>query len=139
MFFEGIGIFPVLLGAIASMIVGFIWYAPWFLGKPWMKEMGYTPEVMAEKKAKGMGKTYALSFVSSLVVAYALALVMNSVFVASIGGFALVGLVVSVGFVVAVKWNDMLFTGDSRTLFLINSGYQVASIVVAAIVIGLFS
>ncbi len=137
MFFEDISFIAVLGGAIASTIVGFIWYAPWFLGKPWMREMGYTPESLAQKKAEGMARTYAFSFLSSILTSYAIAIVMNSIFVSGLAGFALVGLVLSIGFVVAVKFNDRLFSNDSWTLFVINAGYQVAAIVAAAIVIGI--
>ena len=139
MFFTNVSFLSVFIAATVSTIVGFVWYSPWVLGKPWMKEMGYTPESLAEKKKNGMGKKYALSFLSSLVTAYALAVVINSVFTAEFFGLIEVGLVLGLGFVATAKFNDNLFTDGSWKLFLINTGYYVVSIVFMGFVIGLFS
>src|SRR5258708_15873212 len=62
----------VLVAALLSMPIGFLWYGPLF-GKPWMKEMGMTKEKMTEAKKKGMGKSYLLMFLGSLVMSYVLA------------------------------------------------------------------
>lgn len=61
----------VLVAAIASIIIGFLWYGPIF-GKPWMKLMGFTPESMEAAK-KGMGGRYATVTLTSFVAAYVLA------------------------------------------------------------------
>ena len=65
----------VLLAAIASMIVGFVYYNPSVAGKAWMKETGYKPDAL-KKEQKEMGKYYGLSFVLALLTAYVLTHVM---------------------------------------------------------------
>ena len=56
------------------MVIGFAWYGPLF-GKEWMKLVGMTKDHMDKmsKDKDAMMKTYGASFVSSLLMAYALA------------------------------------------------------------------
>src|SRR3989338_8277783 len=63
----------ILLAGIVTMVIGFLWYGPLF-SKPWMKEMGVKD---IKKGQSGMGKTYAVSFVLSLLTAYILTHVMT--------------------------------------------------------------
>lgn len=64
-----VNILAVLLAAVASMIVGSIWYARPVLGATWMKLVK-----LDEKKAKdGALKAMSLAFAMSLLLAYVLA------------------------------------------------------------------
>src|SRR5260370_10712032 len=47
----------ILVAAISTMVVGFLWYSPLLFAKPWMKEMGYDPNDKA--KTEEMKKTLA--------------------------------------------------------------------------------
>ncbi|PIR74262.1 MAG: DUF1761 domain-containing protein [Candidatus Magasanikbacteria bacterium CG10_big_fil_rev_8_21_14_0_10_47_10] len=61
----------ILVAAVASFVVGWIWYGPLF-GKPWMKMMGMT-EKDKEAGKKKMGQSMALGFAAQLVMAYVIA------------------------------------------------------------------
>lgn len=43
MHFMKVNLLAVLVSAIATMVVGFLWYSPVLFAKPWMREMGYDP------------------------------------------------------------------------------------------------
>jgi hypothetical protein len=61
----------VFLAAVATMVVGSIWYAPSVLGNTWMKLSGVK---MNGKPDYGeMARLYSLTFIASLVTAYVLA------------------------------------------------------------------
>ena len=45
---------PVIIAAIASMILGMIWYHPKVFGNLWMKLTGVTNKDREEQKKKGM-------------------------------------------------------------------------------------
>src|SRR3989344_4119366 len=62
----------VLVCGVASMVLGSLWYGPLF-GKQWAAWSGMTSTDMEKAKAKGMGKSYFLMFVGSLMMAYVLA------------------------------------------------------------------
>jgi len=59
----------VVIAAIASMVVGALWYSPALFGKPWSAFMGYSPKSLKDAQAK-MGPLYGLSFVAALLMAY---------------------------------------------------------------------
>ena len=66
----------VLVAAVSTMVVGFLWYSPILFAKPWMREMGYDPDDKAkvQEMQKGAGPAYLGSFLASLVSAFILAL-----------------------------------------------------------------
>jgi len=52
----------ILVAAISTMVVGFLWYSPLLFAKAWMREMGYDPNDkarMAEMKKSAGGPTRA--------------------------------------------------------------------------------
>ena len=130
----------VLVAGVASMAVGFLWYGKMLFGKPWMKLMGYTKEPTKEEKKK-MGKTYMISFVFTLFTAYVLTHVMT--FSQSFYGYTPVmtglssGFWMWFGFVMPVQATDVLFGGKKWKLFGINTGYQLASLLVVGVVLGM--
>jgi hypothetical protein len=132
----------VLLAAVASMVVGFVWYSPLLFANPWVKLMGHSMESMKAKQ-KEMGKTYAISFVVSLVTAYVLAHVMG--LSRNFFGYDAMttGLTTAfwmwLGFVAPVQLTDVLFGGKKLQLFGINTGYQLVALLAMGIVLGLFS
>ena len=129
----------VLVAAIASMAVGFLWYSQMVLGKPWMKQMGYT-EADLKKEQKKMGMYYGLSFILSLITAYVLSHVMNL----SMNFFnyepVQTGLTSAFwmwfGFIMPVQATGEIFGGKKWGLFAINTGYQLAALFVMGVVLG---
>ncbi len=139
MFFQNINYVTVVIAAILGMVVGYIWYSPWAFGKLWMKSKGWTEESMREaSKGKSMASSYALMTLSTLVTAFILAALFNSLVVTSIVGMIVVALCVWIGFIVPTKLGDLLFGGDTRTFFLISIGHGLVVAVVMSLVIGIW-
>ena len=57
----------VLVAALSSFVVGFIWYNPKVFGTIWMKEIGMTEE---QAQKGNMLKIFGLTFVYSLMLAF---------------------------------------------------------------------
>lgn len=127
MYLMGIDLRSVLVAAVASMVVGFLWYSPLLFARPWMVLMGYDPEDKAklEELRKGAGKMYALSFLASLVSALVLAKVILITTVTSPFYGMKVGFAVWLGFVTTVQFTSVLFAKQPVKLYLINTGYQL--------------
>jgi hypothetical protein len=47
---HNLNLLAVLVAAISTMVVGFLWYSPILFAKPWMREMGYDPDDKAKTK-----------------------------------------------------------------------------------------
>ena len=131
----------VIAAGIASMALGFLWYSPMVLGKPWMKERGLTPEKVKSDQ-KEMGKLYGVSFVVSLVMAYVLSHVMA--LSQNFYNYPMMqtGLTSAVfmwlGFMMPVQVTATIFSDKKNwKLFGIDTGYQLVSVLAMGVVIGL--
>lgn len=131
----------LLVAGIASMTLGFLWYNPILFGKPWMKLMGYTSESL-KKAQKEMGKLYGVSFLLTLITGFVLAHVMAM----SINFFNYPALTTGLisafwmwlGFVMPVQVTDTIFGNKKVKLLAINTGYQLFSLVVMGVILGLW-
>src|SRR3990167_927562 len=114
----------VLIAGVASMAVGFIWYSPAMFAKQWMKLSG-------------------LSFALSLVTAYVLFHVMAMSRAVFDYDPVMTGITSAfwmwLGFIMPVQMTDFIFQGREMKLVMINTGYQLISLIAMGIVIGSFS
>jgi hypothetical protein len=125
--FMGINLWPVLVAAVATMVVGFVWYSPLLFARPWTVLMGYdlNDKAKMDEMRKGAGKTYALAFVASLVSAFVLAKFIDITTVNSAVYGMKVGFAMWLGFVTTVQLTGVLFAKQPTKLYLINTGYQL--------------
>ncbi|MBZ5597746.1 MAG: DUF1761 domain-containing protein [Acidobacteriia bacterium] len=123
----GINLWSVLVAAVATMVVGFVWYSPLLFARPWTVLMGYDPNDKAkmDEMRKGAGKNYALVLVASLVSAFVLAKVIDITTVNSAVYGMKVGFAMWLGFVTTVQLTGVLFAKQPAKLYLINTGYQL--------------
>lgn len=138
MFFDNVNYITIVIAGIISMGIGSVWYSPLLFVKRWMKEMNYSPEEMKAKGSKEMAKTYAMGFVLSLVTAYVLSGLLNSLVVVGFDGLFCVAFSMWAGFSMPVALNNVIYGKESCALFAINSGYQLASITAITFFIGIF-
>src|ERR1700691_6637473 len=71
----GLNVWAVLVCALATMVIGFVWYSPLLFANPWMKLMGYDPNDKAKiaELQKSAWPHYAFSLIASLLSAAVLA------------------------------------------------------------------
>jgi len=133
-----VNIWAVLASAVASMVVGSIWYGPLF-GKRYMAAMGmeaWSPEKKAAMKKK-MGMMYALQFAASLVMFYTLAGIIVGFGHTTLGGGLTSAFFVWLGFVVPLKLGDTLW-GGKMTLFWLSIFGNLLSMLVTGAIIGVW-
>ena len=123
----GINLFAVLAAALATMVVGFLWYSPVLFARPWMVLMGYNRDDKAtiQEMQKSAGPSYALSLVASIASAAVLAKIITLAAVHSVLTGMIVGLIVWLGFVTTVQMTGALFTKQPAKLYAINTGFQL--------------
>ncbi len=128
MHMHNLNLLAILVGAISTVVVGFLWYSPILFAKPWMREMGYdlNDKVKVKEMQKSAGPAYFAAFIASLVSAFILALFFHEMHVQSIHFGLLVAFHVWLGFVATVQLTGALFMKQSMKLFGINTGYQLA-------------
>jgi hypothetical protein len=136
--FLGVNLWAVLVSALATMVVGFVWYSPMLFANPWMKLMGYDPNDKAKiaEMQKSAGPSYAMSLIASILSAFVLGkLIAVAGFVTAFDGLK-IGLVVWLGFVTTVQLTNALFSHQRNKLYMINTGYQLVCYVVMGAILG---
>ena len=125
--FVGVNLWSVLAAAVATMILGFLWYSPFLFAKPWTLAMGYDPNDKAkmEEMRKGAGKLYGITFIASLISAFVLAKIIDVTTVNAVLYGMKIGFAVWLGFVTTVQLTSTLFKKRPIKLYLIDTGYQL--------------
>ncbi len=137
MFETEVNLVAVLVAAIANMAIGFLWYSPALFGAHWMKLMGFTKKSMEKAKGK-MGPMYAIAFVGTLVMGYVLAVLVNTMQVLTLAEGLQLGGLLWLGFVATVQMTEVIFGGKKWMLFVINTGYQLATILAMSTILVLW-
>ena len=124
----------VLVAALSSFIVGWLWYSALFR-KRWMELNGFTQETASEEGLP-MPAIMIINYIATALAAFALALFLSGHKGLHYGIFA--------GFMIAVFWiatnrlNDVLYERQPFGLFLINSGYNLAVYILMGAIIGIW-
>jgi hypothetical protein len=131
----------LLVAVIANIALGFVWYGPLF-GKSWMHMTGLNMETINANKAKGMGTSYGLMTLGSILMAYVLyhVMVFGAAFTNTSGVTA--GLSAAIwawlGFVAPVTLGTVLWDGKPWKLWFINAGYYFVALILMGIIFGSF-
>jgi hypothetical protein len=121
----------VLVAAVSSFVIGGLWYAPFLFGNAWQKATGLTDE---ELKETNMAKTFGLSFILSVMIAYGMAMFFGGEVDFQMG--LMYGSMTALFFVIPSMGTNSLFEHHSLKLFLINAGYNLLTYVVIGGIIG---
>ncbi|WND02394.1 DUF1761 domain-containing protein [Temperatibacter marinus] len=132
--YDAINWLAILVGALAYMFVGGLWYGP-VAGKAWMEEMGITPEDLeGQSPAPAMIK----STISALVFSFGLALVIYNP-VLAISGWqegAMIGIFVALIFVGAGAYPNYAFESKALRHFLIHIGCSSVGMALIGAIMG---
>lgn len=126
-------IWAVLTAAVASFLLGGLWYSPLLFGKAWQREVGLSDEQLA---GGNMAMIFGLSFVLALLAAF--------VFAMFLGPRPPLALGLGAGFSAGLCWVassfgiNYLFERKSLKLFLINGGYHTVQFTLIGLIIALW-
>jgi hypothetical protein len=137
----GVPVVPVLVAAVATMVIGFIWYSPFLFARPWMHAMGYDPDdkaKLAEMK-KGAVLLYGGALLASLASAFVLAKIVEITTVNAALYGVKVGFAIWLGFVTTVQFTAFLFERKPFLLYVINTGYQLVCYLAMGAILAVWS
>ena len=105
----------ILVAAIATMILGFLWYSPLLFAKAWTREMGYdlNDKAKMDEMRKSAGPAYAGSLAASLLSAFTLALILHGIRADSLHFGVMASFHIWLGFVATVQFTGALFAVSS--------------------------
>lgn len=126
----------VLVAALANMALGFVWYGPLF-GKQWMKLMGFDKKKLNVMKTN-MTKTYALGFISTLVMSYVLSHFVDYIGATSVGEGAAAGFWIWLGFIATITLGSVLWERKPFSLYTLNNAYNLIGLIVMGIILAVW-
>lgn len=136
--FVDVNLIAVLVAGAASMAIGMLWYSRLLFGRAWMSAMSRTPETTETKKKESMAAPLLVSFAGALLTAYILGVLLQSLYIVTALDAAFLGFLVWLGFVATATLTTAMFDFRSKTLFLINSGHQLAVLIASSVILALW-
>lgn len=133
----------VLVSALVFFGIGAIWYGPLF-GKAWLKQMNWTEEEIAKKKAEGkMAGPFAIMGIGSLILALVTAHLIDYMFFVFMGSTPLsIGLTsvcwLWLGYVATYLLTTIAFEGKKWCYLVINGGYWLVGMLAMGAILSLW-
>lgn len=132
--FGDINYLAVLVCAVASLAVGFVWYAPLF-GKAWIEGVGLKQE---DIKPADAVKGYIFGLISSFVQALLLAVFMKMTGTVGLLPGIYAGAAVGIGFIALSLFSNDLFEHRPFKLSMINAGYRIVYFIIIGAILGVW-
>ncbi len=146
--FSGINWLGLGLAVLFNMILGFVWYAKFTpTGRIWMREMKIATDAKptSAQMAQGMILMLVGAFLTMFVLAHNFWVYQDAgrnVVTNGVAGYKLTlmdgmtgGFFVWLGFFVPQHWSGVAWEGKSWTLFFVQAGYSLVTMVVAGILL----
>ena len=129
---QGINYLAVLVAAVVIFLLGGLWYSPALFAKRWIALQGRTIDEEKEKAAAAGAANYIQVFLCGLVISYVLSVIIDTfanqpltaLRGAEIG--ALVWLIAG-----ATSYGTALFSFKPKALWVIDTGFNLVSMVIA--------
>jgi hypothetical protein len=133
----------ILVSGVAIFVLGGLWYSPLLFAKPWTRLMGKNEEemkaYMASPKAKReMPLMYGMAFVTALVIAWVMAIVVHHFPPPDLLRGIEVGALCWLGFAATTSYATAMFSMQPKALWLINSTYNLVSFVIAGVIVAVW-
>jgi hypothetical protein len=129
----GMNYLAVLVGAVVTVVIGFVWYLPAVFGNAWMSAIGKTRE-QVEQDFSPLKIVWAL--VLGFIISYALARLIQWTGMNTPAGGAQIGLLAGVGLVFAATATNHVFAGRPARLTWILGLHHTVECVAVGVLLG---
>jgi hypothetical protein len=128
----------VLVAGLIIFMLGGLWYSPALFAKRWIALQGKTMDQMKTEAANAnMPLMYLSALVAGLITAFVMAVILSRY-----SPTVLVGTHIAffcwLGFAGATSYTTSLFSGRSKQLWLIDSGYNLVSFLIAGAILSVW-
>jgi len=134
---SGLNYLAVLVTAIVIFMLGGLWYSKALFANQWVALQGKTAEEIQASGAKPSPAMFVQVFICGLIIAYVVAVIENHFVNLSIARGAMIGVLVWL-VAGATSYATSLFSNERRGLWVINSGYNLVSLLLAGIILAVW-
>jgi hypothetical protein len=132
-----INYWAVLGAAVASFVIGMLWYGPLFR-KPWMKLAGITPASMKKMKVTP-ARAMSIGLVATLLTAYVLSNFVHVLGIMTWAAAAQFAFWVWIGLVAPVQLGSYLWEGKPFKLFVLNTAHNLVSLIIMSGIVAVWA
>ncbi len=126
------GWWSLIAAALAQVVIGFLWYGLLF-GKTWQTLTGMKkPAKITSEIKRKMSVSIVAALIMSFVTAYIMKITLVQFPFVTYTGVTFVSLLMWLGFVLPVTLSSVLWEGRKVKLFVLNSLYYLASLVIVS-------
>ena len=123
------------VAALATILIGVLWYSPMLFGGLWAKAHGYSKEQLRETA----GRAFMVSLFCYLVIAFVLAMLVSYTGVSTVRQGAFLGFLVWIGFLATLGLTAHMHShGKPLSIYLIDAGYQLVYAVAMGVVLAVW-
>jgi hypothetical protein len=136
--FLSVNFLAVLVAGIVFMVVGFLWYSPVLFAKPWTALNRMTEEQIRQASSNSSPLMYLPTFIGALVSSYILSVFIHAAQMTTLLGGLEMGFLAALGFIIPSFGSNYVFSSRPFKLYLIDAGYQVVSLTLAGMILGVW-
>jgi hypothetical protein len=133
-----VNILAVLVAAVATFILGAVWYSPVLFGRQWIEAHGYTPEKLEEMKRRGVLKAYAAALAAYVVMAYVLSLLVTYTNATGPAQGLWLGFLCWLGFAATIGLTAHMFSEQRFAAYVLDAGYQLAYLLLMGLLLAVW-
>lgn len=126
----------VLVAAVASFLLGWLWYSRALFGNAWVKASGFTKADMEKAKKKGMTTSMIFGLIAQFVMAWVLGGFIVTMGLSGVAGGVCAAFMAWLGFVATIGLGTVLWEGKPMRLFWINSLHWLVALLIQGAIIG---
>lgn len=133
--FAHYNIWAVIVCIVLQMVLGALWYSPVLFGNIWLKLVDRKSEEISRSEGN---KAMSFSIIPAAITIFALSFLISIANATSVIDALIIGTVAAIGLIGMSAANLILFEDRSVKLTILNVGYPMVSLNIAAIIMVLW-
>ncbi|HEX4684055.1 MAG TPA: DUF1761 domain-containing protein [Gemmatimonadaceae bacterium] len=133
----GLNYIAVLVTAAIIFMLGGLWYSPALFANRWVALQGKTREEFHAMGARAGPMMFVQVFLCGLVISIVVAVIENHFTGLTVARGAVVGILLWLA-AGATSFGTSLFSYQPRALWMINTGYNLVSMIIAGVILALW-
>lgn len=133
MFYENLKLnyLAIIICIVINVIIAILWYMPFLFGKIWS---GITNQSIDGPPDP---KNLIIGIICGIIFVFTIAILLKSINVQSVGEGITFGLLIGIGIIASINLPVNIYNGQNLTLFFIDSGLSLFSIIINSIILTL--
>lgn len=127
----------VAISTLAFFFLGSLWFGALF-GKMWVAELGRHNVIIKEPSSAALFTKMGLNLLKNGIISFAMACLVVLTGSKTFESGLLLGLFVACGFAASAMADIFIWENRSKKLFLIDAGYQIVGITIAALILSVW-